>query len=360
MALRELAKKLGAKYKVNPYPISQVMDEMYAHDYDAKAVDWDVLVQDTKDLGITVNNLWSKIAEYYEMTRPIEEVSQVELRAVEDRAAALEREEVQEMLENAISRIVEAERATIARDIYAELREITEELPTMSKKAQITFRAAVAAFEETMEKREEELRARIEKEATGLRDAAEFTIKAEIQCLRKQLQEGLEIPRSRPALQKAQERLKAPPPPEELVPQGWTREISVPVTESEKEPHTGKTIEVIRCLDIPPDLAIFKDPDGRLFRVVGKKTIEVSKAEIVKLLRPRMPSPAAAGPPPEKIPIGQPVFIVSAKPINAVLVVQKADKIKARDPEYFRAAKDQGKTLQMIVEEYEAEKGPVE
>jgi hypothetical protein len=334
LALNKRAEDLAKKYKVSPFPISQVIDEVAGQDIDESAIDWDVIVQDTKDAGITVGNLWKKISEYYEISRPIEEISKLELQAIEQRAAEYQRSEVQQMLEDAIARIVEAERATINADIYNQLRELVDEVPAASsKRAQALLTAAIKTFEETITRRDAEL------------------------------QEGLAAPRSRPALRKAQERLKAPPLPEELVPEGFQRERAISTSGLEVDPlHPDKTIEVVRCLEIPAELSIFRSPDGRLYRVRGAKLTEVTRNDIIKLITPGLRKPLAIHPVTREIPLGVPIFqpgIKGIKPLDLGETFRKIDVIKAQDPEFYARAQAEGQTLQEIVEEYERTRGEI-
>jgi len=337
------------------------MDEMYNQDVAADAIDWEVIIQDVKDSGVTIDNLWKKISEYYEISRPIEEISKLELQAIEQRAAEYQRSEVQQMLEDAIARIVEAERATINADIYNQLRELVDEVPAASsKRAQALLTAAIKTFEETITRRDAELQEKITTTAKELKEAAEFTLRAEIGCLRAKLQEGLAAPRSRPALRKAQERLKAPPLPEELVPEGFQRERAISTSGLEVDPlHPDKTIEVVRCLEIPAELSIFRSPDGRLYRVRGAKLTEVTRNDIIKLITPGLRKPLAIHPVTREIPLGVPIFQPGIKPLDLGETFRKIDVIKARDPEFYARAQAEGQTLQEIVDEYERTRGEI-
>jgi len=355
MPLRQKAQDLAAKYKFNPFVLNQVMDELATAGLDPDAIDWLTVVQDTADLGITIDNLYSKLQEYYKISRPHEAVPARELELIEERAKEYEEEQLRDMIETAVSRVAESERLALRDYVYEELKRVLLETPEAKSKEGIQLlKIAIQNFEKRLVDQEVEFKTTLQNTTRSMLDAGEMRFRAELGNLRKQVLESLKAPKPTPALFKAQERLKAPSPPEEIVPEGYTRERIVTTTERKRDALTEKETGIIEFHEIPPEVAVFRAPDGRLIQVKDRKMKEITIPEILKLIYPRVSKPPLIGPgaPRETIPLGVPIFMTPVARLDVVDVLKTTEVIKREDPEFYAKLKAEGKTLQEIVNEW--------
>jgi len=352
MPLREFAQSLGQKYKVNPFPISQVMDEVAMTGNDPLALDWDTIIQETRDEGIRIDTLWKKISSFYGFSRPLEEVPARELELIEERAKEYEAEDLLKMIETAVERVVEGERLALRDYIYEELKRVLLETPeAKSKEGLELLKTTIEAFEKRIKDQEGEFRETLQMTAKSMLEASEMRFRAELGRVREEIKESGKVPRPGAPLKEARERIKTPPLPEEVVPEGYKREHVISITETERDPLTGKETEILRFVDIPSDLPIFRAPDGRLFLVKDKRLVQVSTSDIMKKISPPPPKPPLGERP--GIILGAPIYPAIQPRVSIEELIDRVDEIKRRDPDFVKRLQEEGATYDQIIEEWE-------
>jgi hypothetical protein len=353
MVLSPIVKELSARYKFNPYPLQQVLDELTQHNIDTQRIDWKSIVEDTLDEGITVENLYRKLKQYYGISRPIEEIPEAELRAIEERAKEYEEEELREMLETAVERVIEAEKLSLRDYIYEELRKVLLETPEVKSKEGIQkLQVALKEFDRRLSELEKEYRTKLQETTKSLLEGAQFTIKAEIEKLKGEIKAP---PKAPP--------VKIPPPVEEIIPPGYERVREIPYQRVEYNPATGKEETVISILPIPEDMIVVKSPDGRLWILKDSKLTQTTSIELAKKLSPkpvRPPKPPSLkpSPPPEGVVIGLPLYpVVPPEYMPPVLpiseLIERLEEIRKINPQFVEERIKKGLTYQQIIDEWE-------
>ena len=353
MVLSPIVKELSAKYKFNPYPLQQVLDELTRHNIDIQRIDWKAVVEDTLDEGITVENLYRKLKQYYGISRPIEEIPEAELRAIEERAKEYEEEELREMLETAVERVIEAEKLSLQDYIYEELRNVLLETPEVKSPEGIKkLQVALREFDRKLSELEKEYKTKLQDTTKSLLEGAQFTLKAEIEKLKGEIKAPAKAPP-----------VKIPPPAEEIIPPGYERVREIPHQRVEYNPATGKEETVISFLPIPEDMIVVKSTDGRLWILKDSKLIQTTSIELAKKLAPkpvRPPKPPSLkpSPPPEGVVIGVPLYpVVPPEYMPPVLpipeLIERLEEIRKINPQFVEERIKKGLTYQQIIDEWE-------
>jgi hypothetical protein len=353
MALFPIVKELSSRYKFNPYPLQQVLDELTRHNIDTQRIDWKAVVEDTLDEGITVENLYHKLKQYYGISRPIEEIPEAELRAIEERAKEYEEEELREMLETAVERVIEAEKLSLRDYIYEELRKVLLETPEVKSKGGIQkLQVALREFDRKLSELEKEYKTKLQDTTKSLLEGAQFTLKAEIEKLKGEIKAPAKAPP-----------VKIPPQAGEIIPPGYERVREIPYQRVEYNPATGQEETVISFLPIPEDIIVVKSPDGRLWILKDSKLIQATSIELAKKLAPgsvRQPKPPSLkpSPPPEGVVIGIPLYpVVPPEYMPPVLpipeLIERLEEIRKINPQFVEERIKKGLTYQQIIDEWE-------